>query len=186
MYLLTKNLYLNFILREKIFYELLKENYSDEIIKKYKPMILGIKFSKQKEKYNLGVSLKNLLISVQLKSYLMGYKIIATISGTGFFKLNLERMEYFIVSSLLTSAENSIDKTVYIDIKIYKSKIKIKIKYKGKMPFKFHKYFKVRKIFGTVNLIFKSKLEKCNFGKEKNISDFTNDRISTINLAFID
>ncbi len=149
-------------------------------------MILGIKFSKLKEKYDLGLSLKNLLISAQLKCFLKGYKIIATLTGKGFYKLNFEKLEYFIVRSLVASAENSKDKTVYIDIKIKKNKIQIKIKYKGEVPHKFYNCFNVRKSFGTVNLTYKTNYEKCGEGKEKYISDFIKDRISPTNLAFID
>ena len=174
MYHLTKKISNDFIKRESLFLKLIKNNYSKEIILQNIEEIRELVNIKTSQNINMGVTLRNMLAAVSIVGYKNGLLIISKVSGGGYFNLSLNQFETDLIKLILLSATNAVEKKVYVKILMKSNGLMVNIKYKtNALP----------NNFDRANLTYVIKLKSVTNGKTV---DFIINRISTVNLAFID
>lgn len=177
MYHLTKKIDNDFSKREDIFLKLIKNNYSKEFILKNIDEIRELVNPKSSQKINLGVTLRNMLAAVSVVGCENNLLIIPQVSGSGCFELDLAHFENDLIKLIIISAKRAFKKKVYIKILINSSGLLVNIKYKtNALPNKYDR----------ANLTYVIKLKGCNSGKKIAFNDYFINRISTVNLTFID
>lgn len=186
MYLLTKKNKAEIYKRDEIFAEILKNNYSDEILTEYKKELLSIfTGSEYTNQVDLGKELRNFLAALTLKANCSGLRIISEVLGNGCFEIKKDAFEYNYADILVRSAKISKDRTVHNKAAIKKGKIIIDIVYKGKTLPKLPIGFCATVAKDRVKITYSEKINGVRSGDSKDFGDYFYDRLSPVNLALI-
>ena len=177
MYHLTKKIGDNFAKRDAIFLKLIKNNYSNSIISQNIDEIRQLISPKTTQNINLGATIRNMLAAVSVLGYKHNLHIVCEVFGNGCFKLNLNQFETDLIKLLIISAKGSLQNKVHVKILIKCSGLLVNIKYKtNALP----------NNYDRANLTYVIKLKGAKNGITVDFNDYLIDRLSTVNLAFID
>ena len=177
MYHLTKKIKDDFEKREELFLKLIKNNYSKNIIFNNITEIKELVFSNSSKNINLGTSLRNMLAAVSIIGCEYNLHILSEVSGEGCFRLELSKFETDLIKLIILSARGAINHKVYVKIAIKNNGLLVNIKYKIKA---------LPNDFDRANLTYAIKLNGCSNGETIGFNDYLINRLSTVNLTFID
>lgn len=189
MYLLTKENLWEAEQRERFFHELIAKNYSRQVVKQYKyfyEMWLLPKEKDRPSRVDLGFSIRHLLAAALLKADAYGYRIHASVIGTGSYFVPFQWFAYQYISQLFGAVILAEEMRVSTVVRLSGYEVCVEISYLGKRMPLLRQPFSGLQRGGMVTLRAHLTLPSVFSGEKNTIFSYLQDRLSPVQLAFLD